>query len=581
MIAFLEKLARPVIRFAVKTAGNSVALGIPVGDWALEIWDGYGKQKGEAGVRAELAQIVQDQKEWARQVNLLLQRLAGDQPDGVVQQVSAYLNMVPATIQRSLRRPDDPSGRTVPPNLTIRSASDLQRFIPDRMPRFKPGDRPLPGSDLVLDQFLGMGGFGEVWKATHQDRPLAPPVALKFCTDPTAARSLRKEVELLDRVATKGRHPNIVELKYAHLENEPPCLEYEYVNGGDLTGLVGELHAADKATPEAVARIVGRLAEIVGYAHTLEPPIVHRDLKPANVLVEHTGDGETRFKIADFGIGGVAASREGELAPDTVRSSLSTTAGPSYTPLYASPQQRKGRPASARDDVYALSVIWYQLATGDLTSEAPRGAGWKVRLIGRGMPPQMIALLEQCVEDRDEDRPENALALARGLKDCLQPVNVEVIEPAYRPVSGPRRSASPTEAAVPAEVVAVVEPGDKARVDVVGPAWGLRAAGALGVVFNLLYVIIVIVMSFDPEQRQKLGESGILTNILIFLAGVAMSVIVALAGSRMLQRRQYPFVMIGSLLATFGTCACCWVGLPVGIWAVVVLLRPEVREAFA
>ena len=48
------------------------------------------------------------------------------------------------------------------------------------------------------------------------------------------AKSLRREVEPLDRVARKGRHPNIVELRYAHLQADPICLEYEYVGGGDL-----------------------------------------------------------------------------------------------------------------------------------------------------------------------------------------------------------------------------------------------------------------------------------------------------------------------------------------------------------
>ena len=50
-----------------------------------------------------------------------------------------------------------------------------------------------------------------------------------------------------------------------------------------------------------------QLAEIVAFAHRLNPSIVHRDLKPANILVEAATDGSPRYRITDFGIGGLVA----------------------------------------------------------------------------------------------------------------------------------------------------------------------------------------------------------------------------------------------------------------------------------
>src|SRR5205085_5949777 len=181
--------------------------------------------------------------------------------------------------RRSLRPPQDPTGRTVPAALTLHKATDLARFIPDRMPRFRPGDHPVPGTDLILERLLGTGGFGEVWKARHEDRLEYPPVALKFCTDPAAITSLRNEVRLVDRVQSQIRSERgIVQLLDANLRVDPPFLKYEYVKGGDLGGLILEYHRHAMATWENVARLMLRLASIVGVAHARDS--VHRDLKP-------------------------------------------------------------------------------------------------------------------------------------------------------------------------------------------------------------------------------------------------------------------------------------------------------------
>jgi serine/threonine protein kinase len=361
-----------------------------------------------------------DQKEWRRQVSELLDKVATGQPRQVREMMERYLESVPAKIQRTLRRPDDPTGLTVPSNLALRSAADLAKFLPDRFPRYKKGDCPLPISDLVLDEFLGMGGFGEVWKAVHKDRPHAPPVALKFCTDEAASKSLRREVELLDRVANGGRHENIVKLLYAHLHVDPICLEYEYVGGGDLAEFTRNLHRANKATPRQIAQVILQLAKAVGFAHAQHPPIIHRDLKPANILIQRTERGTAQLKVADFGIGAVASEQGLAQARETGRASGATTAPREYTPLYASPQQRKGKSADPRDDVYAIGVIWYQLLRGDFLTEAPRGEGWKKRLGEQGMEGDLIRLLGRCVEDQAEDRPPNALSLAEELNALLK-----------------------------------------------------------------------------------------------------------------------------------------------------------------
>jgi serine/threonine protein kinase len=385
----------------------------------------------QARVRAELEKIVQDPRTYRARVDELVGELGVGQPAAVREAARTYLNQVPGCVQRSLRRPEDPSGRTVPAGLVLRRAEDLKQLLPEWMPRFQPGARPVPGTDLVVKELLGAGGFGEVWKAVHQSRPHLPPVALKFCIDETAARTLRKEVELLDRVTTQGRHRGIVELRYAHLEGDTPCLEYEYVDGGDLACLVVDMHRAGKATPQNMTRLFYSLVQAVGFAHRIEPPIVHRDLKPTNVLTTRA-EKRVVLKVADFGIGGLAAEQDRRQAAETGRQGALTTSSGTCTPLYASPQQRRGGGPDPRDDVYALGVIWYQMLLGDVTKEAPRGKTWKKRLLEQGATPEMLALLERCLEDDPADRPADARALTEELltviKEATPDAVIEVVE---------------------------------------------------------------------------------------------------------------------------------------------------------
>jgi formylglycine-generating enzyme required for sulfatase activity len=389
-----------------------------------DVWSSWSEARGELERRAELEALIQISfEEIGEIVAEVVKEIATDQPSTVRQALAGYLNQVPATIRHSLRRPEDPAGLSLPPRLPIRQAEDLLTFLPIRLPRFKPGDVPLPGVDWHLEELLGVGGFGEVWKARNPNMTSAPAVALKFCLDPTAAKVLRNEAKLLDRLMLQGRHPGIVALRQTYLSAEPPCLEYEYIPGSDLAGLIYEWHRRrQRPKPVQVAQVIRRLAKIVAFAHRLEPPIVHRDLKPANILVQRAANSGLALRIADFGNGGVAASHaiRQTLRGTTQAELLVSAARGACTPLYASPQQMRGADADPRDDIYALGVIWHQLLTGELSTGRPGGTRWTKRLLEQDMPQPMIDLLGSCFEDNPDDRPRNAAVLADHLSTLLQ-----------------------------------------------------------------------------------------------------------------------------------------------------------------
>ena len=283
--------------------------------------------------------------------------------------------------------------------------------------RFRAGERPIPGVDLELVETLGVGGFGEVWKAVNPLVPNMRPVALKFCLDPEAQEFLRHEASTVAQVLRHGqRHEGIVSLLHTYLSSDPPALEYEFVAGGNLTDYVRSAAPGIGTLPlPAVGKVIRRLAEIVAFAHQADPPIVHRDLKPANILIERRKD-KALLRIADFGIGGVAANRiiaqtTGSGKNDQIEAMLKGA----RTPLYASPQQIAGKRPDPRDDVHGLGVIWYQLLVGDLTCGAPSGRKWADSLRKRGMPSVALDVLNACFESRAEDRPADAGILLERL----------------------------------------------------------------------------------------------------------------------------------------------------------------------
>ncbi len=288
--------------------------------------------------------------------------------------------------------------------------------------RFKPGDRPIAGSDWVLERLLGKGGFGEVWKAHYPHLSSQDPVALKFCLDLDARGRdlLRHEADMVLRAQKQIRSDGIVPLLHAYLNNDPPCLEYPYIEGGTLARLLDERRQspAGSFTPAQVERIVLQVARIIGPAHRALPKLVHRDLKPSNVLVERLADGKVKLRVTDFGIGGLSAQPvlERSRSSSSLDGDLSAVLTGAYSPLYASPQQMKGEKPDPRDDVYALGVIWHQLLTGDLTSPAPTGRRWVDELRDRGTCDAALDLLSSCFESKPAHRPDDAVVLAEGLE---------------------------------------------------------------------------------------------------------------------------------------------------------------------
>ena len=120
-----------------------------------------------------------------------------------------------------------------------------------------------------------------------------------------------------------------------------------------------------------------------------------------------------------------------------------------------------------------------------------------------------------------------------------------------------------------------------------GPATGLLVTGIIGAFFAGLTLIASIVgMSFAPFIRDEIpdryaefweGSVGAASSIV----EIVVAAFIIFAALKMRELRQWELCLAASIVAMIPCISpCCIIGLPIGIWALVVLLRPEIKEAF-
>lgn len=208
-----------------------------------------------------------------------------------------------------------------------------------------------------LEQLLGAGAMGQVWKAKdlllEEARDPRPHVAIKLLSHDMQRRhdahvALQREA----RKASSLAHPNIATVYTFDVDpgTGQAFIAMELLDGMPLDALI-------RVEPGGVARdralgIIRGLAAGLAYAHTRG--IVHCDFKPGNAFA--TLDGAA--KILDFGIARLAS--EAERAADTFDAGRLSA----LTPRYATREMAQGGEPHPADDVYALGLVAYELLSG-------------------------------------------------------------------------------------------------------------------------------------------------------------------------------------------------------------------------
>lgn len=240
----------------------------------------------------------------------------------------------------------------------------------------------------ALEELIGSGGMGAVYRARRADGLFEQAVAVKFVRVGAASHSpLLQLMDAERRLLARMSHPSIARILDAgSTADGVPYLVMELVDGLPLHRFA---EAQQLGWRERVL-LVRQVCAAVAHAHGLL--VLHNDIKPANVLVSADG----LPKLIDFGV-----ARLQGVADDALPQG--------FTPGYASPQWRAGEAPAIADDVYALGVMLRELLAA-FAPDAELDA-----IIGRATAAQRddryatVAALADDLQRRLDQRPVLAL----------------------------------------------------------------------------------------------------------------------------------------------------------------------------
>jgi len=269
-----------------------------------------------------------------------------------------YATQVQSTQTTGIIPPVQPKPDATVPITASTTTGALLNGLKDEPPRQELTIGSTLKNRFVLEQLLGMGGMGMVFKATDLRKIEAadkdPFVALKvlnqdFQANPMALVSLQRETKRAQTLS----HPNIIKVFDFDRDGGHVFMSMEYLNGFPLSHLIKENPEGlpfKKAWP-----IIHAMADALLHAH--HKNIVHSDFKPSNVFIDENGD----VRVLDFGIACAIGLGDKDHQDATIFNARDLGA---LTPSYASLEQLQHSPPDLRDDIYALACVSYELLTG-------------------------------------------------------------------------------------------------------------------------------------------------------------------------------------------------------------------------
>jgi eukaryotic-like serine/threonine-protein kinase len=271
----------------------------------------------------------------------------------------------------------------------------------------------------TLEERIGEGGMGEVWRASH--RLLARPAAVKLIRprddgvgiSDDARRRFEREAQVIARL----RSPHTVTLfDFGVTDDGSFYYVMELLEGLNAEAIVKRF---GPMPAERVVHILRQMCHSLSEAESCG--LVHRDIKPANVFLCRYGEDHDFVKLLDFGI--AKAVHEPSTEAQTAITIANVIQG---TPAFIAPEQALGGDVDGRADIYAAGCLAYWLLTGELVftadtaiklllahaHAAPVPPSSRTEL---PIPRDLEALVLTCLEKNREQRPRTARDLLRRL----------------------------------------------------------------------------------------------------------------------------------------------------------------------
>jgi hypothetical protein len=278
-----------------------------------------------------------------------------------------------------------------------------------------------------LEEKLGEGGMGEVWRARH--RMLTRPAAIKLIRPSSnggaaagvseeAVRRFEREAQVIARL----RSPHTVELfDFGRAEDGAFYYVMELLDGLDTQSL---LRRFGPVPPERAIYLLRQVCHSLSEAQSCG--LVHRDIKPANIFLCRYGEDYDFVKVLDFGIVGTVHDAE---STSPMHTQGNTVRG---TPAFIAPEQAMGADVDGRADIYATGCVAYWLLTGKLvfTADSPMGLllhhahtppeppSLRTEL---PIPPALDDLVLSCLAKDPAKRPQSARELSLLLAELERP----------------------------------------------------------------------------------------------------------------------------------------------------------------
>ncbi len=300
---------------------------------------------------------------------------------------------------------ESPDDASVLRDLTERD-TDLTGFLSPRAPNAPSAqarDATLQAGDKVgawvIEDLIGSGGMGHVYRARRHDGLYDQTVALKVAM--SAERDRMDWFERERRQLARLDHPGIARIiDGGQTADERPFLAMEYIDGQSIT-----IYAAAQAlSVNARIDLFLQLCRAVAHAHA--KLLLHRDIKPDNVLV----DANANVRLIDFGVSSLIGGAQAAGGPMTV--------------AYAAPEQLKGGEVGVGADVFMLGVNLYQLLAG---ARPERQADAGVRIDPRRVRhPEWTAVIARATHTDPAARYQTVDALAEDLERVRAGASIDV-----------------------------------------------------------------------------------------------------------------------------------------------------------